>query len=107
MIRMGLPKVLWDHCIELEALIQSNSINRIYMMNGQVPETIMKGTTADISHISEFGWYDWVMFCDNTPTFPEDKMILGRYLGPATDVGPIMTSKILKSIGQIIYRLTA
>jgi hypothetical protein len=107
MIRTGLPKVLWDHCIELETLIWSNSINGIYMMNGQVPKTIMKGTTADISHISEFGWYDWVMFRDNTPTFPEDKMILGRYLGPATDVGPIMTSKILKPNGQIVYRLTA
>ena len=34
-------------------------------------------------------------------------MILGCYLGPATDVGPIMTSKILKSNGQIVYRLTA
>ena len=107
MIRTGSPKVLWDHCIELEALIRSNSVNGIYMTNGQVPETIMKGTTADISHISEFGWYDWVMFRDNTPTFPDDKMILGRYLGPATDVGPIMTSKILKSNGQIVYRLTA
>lgn len=107
MIRTGSPKVLWDHCIELEALIRSNSVNGIYMTNGQVPETIMKGTTADISHISEFGWYDWVMFRDNNPTFPDDKMILGRYLGPATDVGPIMTSKILKSNGQIVYRLTA
>jgi hypothetical protein len=62
MIRTGSPKVLWDHCVELEALIRSNSVNGIYMTNGQVPETIMKGTTTDISHISEFGWYDWVMF---------------------------------------------
>ena len=82
-------------------------MNRIYMTNGQVHETIMKGTTVDISHISKFGWYDWVMFCDNTPMFPDDKMILGQYLGPATDVGPIMTFKILKSNGQILYRLTA
>ena len=82
-------------------------MNRIYMTNGRVHETIMKGTTADISHISKFGWYDWVMFRDNTPMFPDNKMILGQYLGPATDVGPIMTFKILKSNGQILYRLTA
>jgi hypothetical protein len=32
------------------------------MTAGQVPETIMTGNTADISHIAEFGWYNWVMF---------------------------------------------
>jgi hypothetical protein len=77
MIRTRSPKVLWDHCIELEALICSHSVNTIYTMNGQVPETIMTGTTADISHISEFGWYDWVMFWDNTLAFPEDNIVLG------------------------------
>jgi hypothetical protein len=106
MIRTRSPKVLWDHCIELEALIRSHSVNTIYAMNGQVPETIMTGTTADISHISEFGWYDWVMFQDNTPTFPEDNIVLGRYLGPATDMGGMMTAKILKENGQFVYRST-
>ena len=55
------------------------------MTAGQVPETIMTGNTANISHIAEFGWYDWVMFRDNVPSFPNDKLILGRYLGPAID----------------------
>ena len=102
----GSPKVLWDHCLELEALIRSNSVNGIYETNGQVPETIMKGSTADISHISEYKWYDWVMFRDNLPTFPDDKLILGRYLGPATDVGSMMTAKILKENGQFVCRST-
>ena len=62
MIWTRSPKVLWDHCIELEALIRSHSVNSIYKTNGQVPETIMTGTTADISHISKFWWYEWVMF---------------------------------------------
>jgi hypothetical protein len=39
------------------------------MTAGQVPETIMTGNIADISHIAEFGWYDWVMFQDNNPFF--------------------------------------
>ncbi len=38
--------------------------------------------------------------------FPEDKLILGQYLGPATDVGLALTAKILKSNGQIVYRST-
>ncbi len=84
MIRTGSPRVLWDHCIELEALIRSSTSNNIYMTNGEVPETIMTGSTANISHICEFCWYDWVMFQDNLPTFPDNKLILGQYLGPAT-----------------------
>jgi hypothetical protein len=63
------------------------------MTAGQVPETIMTGSTADISHIAEFGWYDWVMYRDNIPSYPDDKLILGRYLGPATDIGSALTAK--------------
>jgi hypothetical protein len=68
------------------------------MTNGEVPETIMIGSTADISHICKFGWYDWVMFRDNVPTFPDVKLILGQYLGPATNVGSALTAKILNSL---------
>jgi hypothetical protein len=71
MMKTGSPRVLWDHCIELEALIHSSTSNFVYITNGEVPETIMTGSTADISHICEFGWYDWVMFWDNIPTFTD------------------------------------
>jgi hypothetical protein len=106
MIKTGSPKTLWNHSIELEALVCSSASNDIYMTNGKRPETIMAGSTADISHISEFGWYDWVMFRDNILTYPDDKLILGCYLGPATDVGSALTAKILKSNGQFVCRST-
>ncbi len=78
MIQTSSPRVLWDHCIELEVLICSLTSNTVYMMtNGEVPETIMTGSTADISHICEFGWYDWVMFRFNVPTFLDAKLTLG------------------------------
>jgi hypothetical protein len=80
MIKTSSPKVLWDHCIELEALIRSSTSNNIYMTNGEVPETIIIGSTANISHICEFGWYDWVIFRDNVPMFPDIKLTLGQYL---------------------------
>ena len=38
--------------------------------------------------------------------YPDDTMILGRDLGPAIDIGPGMTRKILKANGKIVYRLT-
>jgi hypothetical protein len=87
MIGTGSPKPLWDHCLELEALVRSCTCNDIYMTAGQVPETIMTGSTADISHITEFGWYDWVMYWDNVPSYSDDKLILGRYLD--LDVGGV------------------
>jgi hypothetical protein len=46
------------------------------------------------------------MFRDNIPTFPDHKLILSRYLGPATDVGSALIAKILKSNGQVVYRST-
>ncbi len=76
------------------------------MTIGKVPETIMTGSTANISHICKFVWYDWVMFRDNVPTFPDIKLTLGRYLGSATNVGSVLTTKILKSNGQTVCRST-
>jgi hypothetical protein len=46
------------------------------------------------------------MFRDNLPSFPDHKLILGRYLGPATNVGSALTAKILKSNGQVVYQST-
>jgi hypothetical protein len=66
----------------------------------------MTNSTANISHICEFGCYDWMMFQDNLPTFLDNKLILGRYLGPATDVGSALTAKILKLNGQNVCRST-
>jgi hypothetical protein len=106
MIKTSSPRVLWDHSIELDALICSSTINYVYMTNGKVPETIMTGITADISHICEFGWYDWVMFRDNVPTFTDVKMTLGQNLGPATNVGSVLIAKILKPNGQTVCRST-
>jgi hypothetical protein len=76
------------------------------MTNDEVPETITTRSTADMSHICEFGWYYWVMFRDNVPTFLVVKLTLGQYLGPAKGVGSALTTKILKSNGQTVCRST-
>ena len=73
------------------------------MTAGQVPETIMTGNTADISQIFQLGWYNWVMYYDHT-TFPDDKALLRRYLGPAIDFESMLTAKILKPRGQYVCR---
>ncbi len=68
----------------------------------------MKGGTADIIQICKFAWYDLVMFRDtvNMIAFPDKRLTLGRYLGPATDVEFALTAKILKQNGPYVCRLT-
>jgi transposase len=100
------PEKLWDHCLELEGMIRSHTCLEHHELQGQVPETLISGQTADISSIVEHGWYDWVKFYDQNAKFPEPKEFYGRWLGPAPDIGPAMASKILKSNGQIIILST-
>ena len=106
MVRSHSPKRLWDDCIERRALIRSHTALNRFELQGEVPETVKSGTTADISALCELGWYEWIKFRDTEPSFPEDKEVLGRYLGPALDVGPAMTAKILKANGERVYRST-
>jgi hypothetical protein len=97
------PRKLWDHCLELEAIIRSHTALDSYELQGQVPETIVSGQTADISPFVEYEWFEWVMWFDRSAEFPEAKEKLGRWLGPALDIGPAMTMKIMKSNGQVQY----
>ena len=46
------------------------------------------------------------MFNDSQATFPETKFHVGRWLGPAVDVGSALTYKILKSNGKVVPRST-
>jgi hypothetical protein len=64
------------------------------------------GSTADISQLVEFGWYDWVFFWDTSISYPDNKEILGRYLGLAPDIGPAMAARILKANGEVVVRST-
>ena len=104
--RAQSPKKLWDHALELESYVHSNTAVPHPKLDSQVPKTIMSGQTADISHFAELGWYDWIKFFDTLTGNPEPKEVHGRWLGPAIDIGPAMTSKVLKSNGQVIYTST-
>jgi hypothetical protein len=106
MVKSRAPKQLWDDCLELESLIRSNTAHTIYELQGQVPEMIVASETSDISPFCELEWYEWVKFRDTQVPFPNDKEVLGRYLGPSVDIGPAMCIKILKSKGQVVYQST-
>jgi hypothetical protein len=106
MLKKHSPKRLWDDCLELQGFITSHTAGTNFGLNGETPETMLTGETADISEFAEFGWYDWVKFRDTVVPYPEDKLVLDRYLGPSTDIGPAMTAKILKSNGQYVHLTT-
>ena len=46
------------------------------------------------------------MFNDSQATLPETKFHVGRWIGPAVDVGSALTYKILKSNSQVVPRST-
>ncbi len=104
MLVTGAPKRLWDDCLELEAYICSHGANSVNCLDGEVPETYMSGETADISQFFELTWYNWVMYCSGTIDYPNEQLHLGKYLGPAIDVGPAITAKILQHNGEVVYQ---
>jgi hypothetical protein len=103
MMRSGCPKRLWDDCLIREAYVRSNTAIGIFGLEGQVPESRVKGEIADISTIAEYGWYEWVKYRDTAASFPVSKIQLGRDLGAAIHIGPSMSRKILKANGQVMY----
>jgi hypothetical protein len=106
MLSSKAPKPLWDGCLELESFIRSHTAHDIFGLKGEVPETVVSDKTADISEFAEYTWYQWIKFRNQVVPFPEDKLVLGRYLGPSTNIGPAMTAKILKSNGHYVHRST-
>ena len=94
------PERLWDYCSKLHGKIRCHTAHNIPTLNGQVPETVVTGNTADISELVEFGWYQWAYYRDATTFFPLPEEELGRYLGPSENVGSKMSMWILKGNGE-------
>ena len=66
MMSTNSPKKLWDHSLELEAIVRSHTAHDHFGLDGEVPETLMTGRPGDISHICEYSWYQWVMYLNPT-----------------------------------------
>jgi hypothetical protein len=58
MLCFRCPKRLWDDCIIREAYVRSTTSLDIFGLEGQVPESKVKGETVDISTIAEYAWYE-------------------------------------------------
>jgi hypothetical protein len=106
MLETKAPKWLGDHCTQLEAKIKAHMAGSSILLNGQVPVTYVMGSTADISDIAKYKWYQWLYYKDESVQFPDNSFVLGCYLGSSEDAGPMMATKVLKANGQIVVRMT-
>jgi hypothetical protein len=52
MLRSGCHKLFWDDCLIREAYVRSHTSLDIFGLEGQVPESKVKGKTVDISTIA-------------------------------------------------------
>ncbi len=104
MLALGMLHHLWDNCLELEAYICYHSVNSVFHLDGKVPETYMSGETADISQFFEMARYNWILYHLGKGDYPDEPLCLWKYLGPAIDVRPAMTAKILQHNSEVVYR---
>jgi hypothetical protein len=67
------------------------------------PFAKVHGYAPNITEYTMFHWYDWVEYHD--PTSP-DKSRIGRWLGPAHNIGQGFAHYVLSSDGKVVARST-
>ena len=103
MRRTNTPIVLWDYCVEYVAELRCMTATTIFDLNGRTPFETVLGFTPDISELVEFKWFDWVWYHDPVDS---DKDHLGRWLGPAHNIGQGLAYYILNHNAEVIVRST-
>ena len=64
------PMVLWCYCVERQAKIISSVVRNNHLLQGMVPNSKMTGKPCDISHLAEYGWYEWCIYRKEDVTYP-------------------------------------
>ena len=83
-----------------------NTALGVYILQGEVPETVILGGTSNINQFYDHGFYYWVMFRYKPIQYPDENPVLDRYLGPEIHVGPEMIAKPMKLNGDVVHRST-
>ena len=103
MRRTNTPLVLWDYCIEYNSDIRCMTATSIFDLNNRTPFEAVLGFTSDISELVEFGWFQWVWY--HNPVDPTKDQI-GRWMGPAHNVGQGLAYYILNINAEVVVRST-
>jgi plasmid maintenance system killer protein len=74
-------------------------------MEGRTPYEAIYGHTPNISSLCEFDFYEPIWYYEHN-AFPEDKRVMGRWLGEAHKIGQALYYWVLPSTGVPIARST-
>jgi hypothetical protein len=105
MSRTKTPKRSWDFCSRYVSEICCLTAQPLYSLHGRTPYELVTGNTPDISKYIAFHWYQPVYYYDST-VFPEERELLGRWLGVAHSIGQAMCFWILPKSGVPIAQTT-
>lgn len=105
MSKTKTPKRLWDFCATYVAELRCLTAQPLYSLHGRTPYEMVTGNTPDISEYISFSWYQPIWYYDKT-SFPEERNLLGRWIGVAHNVGQAMCFWILPKSGTPIARTT-
>ncbi len=97
---------LWCFALEYKSYVCLHTAHDIYQLDGCVPKMVVSDETAYISPFCEYGFWDWVKFREDGVAFPDNRMVLCKYLGPSVDVGPAMMQCVMKANGKYEDRST-
>lgn len=89
--------------MEWAARVRSYTAHDSMILGSRTPEERITGMTPDISEFIHFTWSQWVWYKEPT-SFPGTDVLLGRWMGIATDVGQAMTYWVLTNKKTIIAR---
>ncbi|MGH3624303.1 MAG: hypothetical protein ACRDQ5_21370 [Sciscionella sp.] len=105
MSRTKAPKRLWDFCATYVCETRCLTDHHIFSLHDRTPHEHVTGNTPDISEYNEFDWYQPIWYYDSAD-FPDEKRIIGRWLGVAHRIGQAMCYWILTKTGVPIARST-
>ena len=103
MRRINTPLVLWENYVEYNSKLRCMTATEIYDLNGRTPFECVLDFTPDISELVEFSWFQRVWHHD--PIDPT-KDQLGRWMGPAHNVGQGLAYYILNINVGVVVRST-
>ena len=78
--------------------------NNIFQLQGKNPYMESLGDIGDISNLCQFGWYEWVYFCQETAAFTFQKEELVRCTGPTKNDGNETCQWVLQNNVQVVQR---
>jgi hypothetical protein len=105
MNRSRTPKPLWDYCSTYTCKLRS-MLALPRNPEGRPAAEVMTGETQDNSEYLHFDWYQAVHHYDAKQVFPAEREEIGRWLGPAHDVGQALCYWVLKPNGELVARTT-